>query len=224
MATEIEEVKEKKQVEGKQIAMVVGGALLLLALFWFFFLRGGDPAEEVAAPPPDPAITTPGDLDGDKGGKGGDKDDKPPVETFEVFASRDPFEPLLSTEGEGGTTDDGTTDDGTTDDGTTDDGTTDPPTDTDGDGDIDDDDATDPGDSGDGDGPGGESVEGHTVQLVSVNGQGKATVQVDGTVYEVTQGETFAENFELLSTSGDCATMLFGDDQFTVCEGEEILK
>jgi hypothetical protein len=47
---------------------------------------------------------------------------------------------------------------------------------------------------------------------------------VDGTVYTVEEGERFATSFELLSLNGDCATMLYGDDQFTLCEGEEILK
>jgi hypothetical protein len=31
-------------------------------------------------------------------------------------------------------------------------------------------------------------------------------------------GETFADNFELMSISGDCATFLFGDQSFTLCE------
>ena len=43
-------------------------------------------------------------------------------------------------------------------------------------------------------------------------------------MHTVAEGEVFAENFKFLSVSGECATMLFGDDQFTLCEGEEILK
>ncbi len=49
-------------------------------------------------------------------------------------------------------------------------------------------------------------------------------VEVDSTVYTASEGERFADNFELVNASGQCATMLFGDDQFTLCEGEEILK
>ncbi len=49
-------------------------------------------------------------------------------------------------------------------------------------------------------------------------------VQVDGTVYTVGEGDRFAENFEVLSISGQCASLLYGDDQFSLCEGEEILK
>jgi hypothetical protein len=61
------------------------------------------------------------------------------------------------------------------------------------------------------------------VRLVSVSGS-RASIQVDATVYNVREGEDFAGRFRLLSVSGNCATMLFGDDQFTLCEGEEILK
>ena len=96
---------------------------------------------------------------------------------------------------------------------------------------------TDTGDDGDtfgaddgttpegGDGGEGESVGGHRVRVVDVFPNGRrAQIQVDGTVYTVDEGEVFAENFQLVSASGECATMLFGDDEFTLCEGEEILK
>lgn len=76
-------------------------------------------------------------------------------------------------------------------------------------------------------GLGGESVGGHRVRLVDVfedKGEERAQLQVDSTVYTVGVGDTFADNFKLLSASGDCASMLFGDDQFSLCEGEEILK
>ena len=207
--------KTRREVSGRQVAIILGAILVLLALFWFFFLRGGDDAtEDLASPPTGPEVTTPAPTDEPgRGGKGEGKDDgKPPVETFEVFASRDPFEPLLTVDqGGGGTTDTGDT--GET--GDTGD-TGGEPTDTDGDGDIDEDDGAPP-DSGD------ETVEGHRVQVIAITENG-ASIQVNDTVYEVSQGEQFAENFELLSTSGECATVLFGDDQFTVCEGEEILK
>jgi hypothetical protein len=53
---------------------------------------------------------------------------------------------------------------------------------------------------------------------------GGAEVQVDGVSYEVSRGETFADHFKLLAASGDCVAMLFGDQEFTLCEGDEILK
>jgi hypothetical protein len=47
---------------------------------------------------------------------------------------------------------------------------------------------------------------------------------VDDTVYTVAEHRRFAEFFEVLSISGRCAGMLYGDDQFIICEGEQIIK
>jgi len=95
------------------------------------------------------------------------------LETSEVFASRDPFAPLVGSKDRGSQ----------------------PPT-------------------------GGR---GNLVRLTGVLDD-EAQVDVNGVVHTVAEDEVFAENFKLLSLSGDCASMLFGDDQFTICEGEEILK
>lgn len=72
--------------------------------------------------------------------------------------------------------------------------------------------------------PGGGSsitVGGHTVVLLDTftSGGGEvAQVEVDGKVYSVSEGETFSQGrFELVSISGDCATFLYGDEQFTLC-------
>ena len=216
MATE-ETVQVKKGVNPAQVAMLVGGLILVLALVWFFFLRGGDDSvEPQTSPTPattDDAAGVAREGDDERTAKKDDKK-KEPVETFELFASKDPFEPLIDetpaatgTTAPGTTTPPATTTPGTTDPGTTDPGTTDPGT-------------TDPG-------AGGQAVGGHTVRLVDVfsqDGSPRAQVSVDGSVYTVAEGETFADSFQLTSVSGTCATMLFGDDQFTLCEGEEILK
>jgi hypothetical protein len=71
--------------------------------------------------------------------------------------------------------------------------------------------------------PGGGSstvVGGHTVVLLDVfpqNGTDTAQVEVDGQVYNVSVGNTFAGRFELVSTSGNCADFLYGDQSFTLC-------
>ena len=51
------------------------------------------------------------------------------------------------------------------------------------------------------------------------NGQTRAQVEIDGTVYNVAMGESFGPGgrYELRSVSGDCATILFGDESFTLC-------
>jgi hypothetical protein len=60
---------------------------------------------------------------------------------------------------------------------------------------------------------------GHTVVLVDIFSSGtRAQVEVDGTVYTVSEGETFASTFKLVSISGSCASFLNGDSSFTLCE------
>lgn len=208
---------------GTQIALAVLGVLLLLALVWFFLLRGdGDDTETVTADPAPVTQETPEPAEEDTSDDAG-RD--APVETFEVFAPKDPFDPLVSPATAGGTattTTDGATTitaDGTT---TTTDGTG--TTTTDGTGTTT---TTTSGSGSNGGGGGGSNVDGHRVRVIDVyreGGRSRAQVQVDGTVYTVDEGERFADNFQLMSTSGRCATMLYGDDEFTLCEGEEILK
>ena len=213
-------VEERKAgVTPTQVAMVLASLLLLLLLVWFFFLRsdGSDGEVDTSAPVPVEEVE---EQDDDTAVASPDK--KSPVETFEVFAPKDPFDPLVSASavGAGGaqtaggtTTTDGT---GTT---TTDrTGTTTTTTDATG---------TTTTTTTTGGGGGGSDVGGHRVRVIDVYRQGganRAQVQVDGTVYTIDEGERFADNFQLMSTSGQCATMLFGDDEFTLCEGEEILK
>jgi hypothetical protein len=72
--------------------------------------------------------------------------------------------------------------------------------------------------------PGGGSstrIGGHDVVLLDVFSRGgvsHAQVEVDGTVYRPAVGERFAGGeFRLVSTSGSCAVLLFGDQSFTLC-------
>ena len=199
-----------------QIAAVIGGALLLLLLVWFFFLRadGDDQIEDPAASAPPVAEEAPEDEPENE--ETGDSGNRRPVETFEVFAPKDPFDPLISAStggdaagGDGATTDGSTTapDGASPTDGT---GTT-----------------TTTTTGGRGRADAGQDVAGHRVQVIDVyrdGGSASAQIQVDGTVYTVQEGDRFAQNFQLMSTSGRCASVLYGDDQFTLCEGEEILK
>jgi hypothetical protein len=64
-------------------------------------------------------------------------------------------------------------------------------------------------------------VGGSTVVLLDVfqrDGATRVQVEVDGTVFDVGIGEQFAGGrFELRSVGGNCATFLFGDEQFTLC-------
>lgn len=210
MATSPDDLGPDRRFNPVTALAVVAGVLVLLFLVWFMFLRADDADVETVAPAPAPAVTTPEPEETVEPPKRNG-----PVETFEVFAPKDPFDPLISAAAAPGAASDGpSTEETAPGDGST---------------------ATTPGDGttttttttpGGGNG-GGESVGGHRVRVIDVFARGgsrRAQVQVDGTVYTVDEGERFAQNFQLLSTSGQCATMLFGDDEFTLCEGEEILK
>lgn len=198
----------RPNLSGGQIALIVLGALIvLLALLWFFVLRG-EPAVETTAPPIPAPVASP-TPEPEETARARNR----PVETFEVFAPKDPFRPALAaaTAGTTGTT--GTTGANGTGNGGVTGGTTN------GDG-------ISGGTNGGGNG-GGQTVGGRRVRLVDVFTEGerqRARVQVDGTVYTVSEGDRFADNFELLGIEGQCASLLHGDDQFTLCEGEEILK
>lgn len=215
-----EPTSSRREVSGRRLAIILGAVVLGLLLFWVLVLRGdGGGGEPSALPAGEPSAAPSGLVPEEVQPPNAGPGKKGPVETFEVFAPRDPFKPLVdlgagdNTGETGDVTGDGDTSGDTGDEGDNGDGT-----DTNGDGVVDseDDDPTDPGDS--------ESVDGHTVELVSTLEDGSAQIQVDDTVYRVEEGEDFAENFRLVSVSNDCATVLFGDDQFTICEGQEILK
>ena len=160
------------------------GVLALLAAVWFLVLPGDERAPQGAARDEvstgdDPRALAAPTEDG-------------PIETFEVFAPKDPFEPLVMAAK-------GTSDSGS---GTKERAGLDRT-------------------AGDG------HVGGHAVKLLDAyadGGRNLADVKVDDTVHTVKEGERFAEYFELVSVQGGCATMLFGDEQFTTCEGEQILK
>ena len=72
--------------------------------------------------------------------------------------------------------------------------------------------------------PGGgssQNVGGSTVVLLDIferDGATRVQVEVDGTVFDVGIGDQFSGGrFELRSVADDCATFLFGDEQFTLC-------
>lgn len=67
------------------------------------------------------------------------------------------------------------------------------------------------------------------VALLDVFAEGDrivANVRVNDTVAKVAAGDTFAGNFKVVSldSAERCGRFLFGDDQFRLCRGEEVLK
>jgi hypothetical protein len=70
-------------------------------------------------------------------------------------------------------------------------------------------------------------VGGNRVALVDVfsrDGKTFAQTKVGDKVFTPVVGSTFATSYQLLTASGECATYLFGDEQFQLCEGQEVLK
>lgn len=71
------------------------------------------------------------------------------------------------------------------------------------------------------------SVAGQKVSLfgiVTKDGVTRAQTRVGETVYQPKVGEVFATSYKLLAVSGKTATYLFGDEQFTLSVGQEVLK
>lgn len=62
------------------------------------------------------------------------------------------------------------------------------------------------------------------VDIFTSDGDQVATVRVDDFEYSVAAGETFADNFKLLSLTSRCGTFVFGDERFTLCIGQEVRK
>ena len=63
------------------------------------------------------------------------------------------------------------------------------------------------------------TIGGHSVVLDDVftgSGHTKVQVEVDGAVYTVNVGGTFATSFKLVSVSGSTANFLYGDQPFTL--------
>lgn len=71
------------------------------------------------------------------------------------------------------------------------------------------------------------SVGGQRVALMTVyskDGAQYAQTKVGDVVYTPRIGQVFAVSYKLLAVSGKTATFLFGDEQFTLSVGQEVLK
>lgn len=174
--------------------LIVLGVLLVVAGAFFLLTRGGGAPEEAAPTPtasPPPAVTSPP--------PGPPPDREPPPRAFGFFGGRDPFVPLVSAEaGAGGA-------------------------------------ATEPAEVGEEPiepiPPGAEEDEqegitmgGERVAVVDVfvrGGEEVVQVTVGDRSFVVGEGETFAQNFKVVAINDPCATFLFGDQQFTLCEPGE---
>lgn len=162
----------------------IGGGLVLLLLVFRLMSGGGGGSDPITIPTgvvPSSTTTTvaPPDVPGD---------------SFDVFATKDPFAPVIQIDTGGATGPTGAT-------GAT--GAT--------------------GSNGGGTTP----SAGTAVAVVDVFDQGgtpTAAIRVGSTVYTVAAGQTFATSYQVVSISGTCAQLLYGDSPFQLCKGEEVIK
>jgi hypothetical protein len=176
-------------------AVIILGVLAAVAAAFFFLTRGGGPPEEGAAPPtpaPPPAVApSPSPAA------------TPPRFTF--FSGRDPFLPLVVAPEAVGEAPSGET--------PAPGESPAPPV-------VE----PSPGAEGGVTPEGGTTIGGHTVRVIDIfqqGGQQVVQVEVDGETFTVAEGEEFSDNFRVESIQGTCASFLFGDEPFTLCEGGE---
>ncbi len=178
--------------------LIVLGAVALVALLVFFFVLGGEESGEVTAPTL--PVSSPPAIPATPGTGVGEPTEEPPrAVTF--FGGRDPFVPLIVASPaapEGSPAPNGSplpTGSPPPEDGT---------------------DATD-GDPTDGD---GIAVTGRPVVLVDVLDESSVQVEVEGEPVTVTEGQRFARSYQVMSVEANCARFLYGDESFTLCEGQ----
>lgn len=188
-------------LKDRKVQVWIAGAVgLVLVAFLVMKVMGGGGGTETAAPPAGGSQTTLAPT----------TTPSPSPTTVLVFSGRDPFQDLFGNS-QSGSTGGSTTPPPTGPAG----GTTPPPS-----GGT----TPPPSNPGGGSGPGSSIVVGgHSVLLddvfVSQSGVRKAQVDVDGTVYTVAAGESFDDNFKLVSFPSDsCAHFVYGDTGFTLCE------
>ncbi len=205
-STNVDPVKPEDSRRRVMILMGIGVGLLVAALVLPKVLFGGDDdaSTDNALIPPTPSsspgvVVAPGDS---TAGPSTTIELGELPESYEVFATRNPFTPLVAP-----ATQDGGAQEGAGEAEGTGEGTNPPSPDN-----------------------GTEPRMQQQVALLDVAGtsdsSATATVTVDGVVYQVGVNEIFATNYKVVSIdlADGCAGFLLGDDAFSLCRGEEIKK
>jgi hypothetical protein len=213
------------------VLWAVTGSLVAAVALWMFVVSPlliDERATTAEALPPVDGAPADGDLIADPVATEpevlGEAAADPLPETFEVFSARDPFQQLVNAPA---ATVEAASGDGSLEPLPGADGTVPVADGTDG---------TDGTGSTDGTPDAGEeeatglpaATVGTTVirivDITTTEGITRVSLTVNGSGYDVAEGETFAERFRVLDISGSCATLLFGDSRFTLCKGDEIRK
>ena len=176
---------------------IVLGIIVLLVVVFLLLSGGGGTIEGVTSPPVTVRSPSPSATASTL------------PETGQTFEGKDPFQPLVVSAPAGSTG--GTT--GSSTGGTTGGSTGSP--------------APQPTGSITGVNGGNSGTPSTTVTLIDirkVNGKLVATVDVNGKDYTAGVGQTFAQNFRVVSLTSSCGTFVFGDERFSLCKGQEINK
>lgn len=187
------------------LILAIGGVLIALLAAYNLFGGGGDdggsgssvaPATSRTADsgqPSDTQTTTPTTTPG--------APELPSGESFDVFATRNPFEPAIQVTPASTDVPEGTSNPGSSP----------PPGAT----------PVEPTT------PSPEPAAGTTVALVEVfdqSGTPTAVVQVGSEQFTVAAGQVFATSYKVVSISGTCGQFLYGDSPFSLCQGQQVIK
>ena len=193
------------------IFLGIGLGLVLLLVVVPKVLSGGGSdtaadspaADSGVARPVAPATTAPAAKPGDE-----------PVETFEVFSTKNPFTPLVNISATGAAPAPSTGAATATNVGVA------SPAPTGG--------SASPAPAPTGSAGAAEPRSGQRIALMEVfdNGGSKAAnIRVNDTVFEkLAPGTEFGGSYKVVSLEDQCGSFLFGDDRFRLCQGEEVLK
>jgi hypothetical protein len=212
--------------ENRIALLVVLGVVAIVAIALMgFWLLGGDGDADLALELP-PAPDQAADPEPEQDVLAAELAALPTV-TYDVFLSRDPFDPVVPEPEPPPPADDGTQPVAVTD------ATQPMPAPEPGD-------PTDPAQPGEpvpdlvsGDPPTGDCrgedeviCDGQVVTLVGIERgeETTANIQVGTTIWTVRVGEVFAGYFQVRAIDDGCVSLLYGDDGFTLCEGERVLK
>ena len=229
--------KESSGQAASRNQLILIGALVvvLLGAVYFLFLKGDgeEPASDAAPAPAEVTAPETGEDENDKKATPPKKKtNKGPLETSEVFGGKDPFEPVVDLTADTGgvettatstdttstdTSTDGTSSTDTSTVGTTPTTPTAPTTPT-----------TPPDDDDD------DVVKtGYSVRLLEIytdNGTRKALVETvkretsNDKLHKLEAGQRFRQYFKLVSMNKRCATFLFGEELFGLCEGQRTIR
>jgi hypothetical protein len=189
----------------KRTMVILCSILGILAVVAVFRLMGGGGGDDAgtSAPPATSVTSTPGGATATTPTTVAPGEPTVPSGEFDVFATRDPFEPVVQV---GGSSSAATTADTTPATTAAGGGTATTPT-------------TNAAQN---------PAAGTSVVLVDVftgaDGTLQATVQVGSTAYTVAAGQTFAVSYKVVSLSGTCGQFLYGDSPFSLCKGEQVIK